>query len=231
MESKKKSRAKLCLVTLNGLTVGNSRNLRLTTNRTTKISRKFLDMTDPRVLNFSTGNLLYRSLRDSTASSHSTPLPLRALEIGQDIFMKGTHIAEDRPVFGVMQPSNGADSSLRYPGMGRPRQPAAQKSHIGSVFTQNAEALLPVSFPVEPNATKRIEALARRIGVGKETIRRAIKGGASSRLDIIDKIAVGLGVTTPELLTPGYGEMRAAELQHQARQEPALRRRAASFSI
>ncbi len=112
--------------------------------------------------------------------------------------------------------------------MPRPRQPSAPTSSIGYTFTENVEALLPVAFSGVTTETDRILALGRRAGVGKETIRRAMRGGASPKLDIVAKIAAGLGVTTPELLTQGFGAMRAEQLQSQARQERVVRLRTPS---
>ncbi len=222
----KNNRALMRLVINNGSAAGSSGHPPLPLSRSPKVRRELFDMTHTRIGDLAPSDLLQRPLRDAAPRGHLTPAPLGGLELHQNVFVHGTHAADNNPVSGFTQPSNGVPLSIRSSGMGRPRQPSAPTSMIGAVFTQNAEALLPVSFPSEANETARIAALAKRIKVGKETIRRAIRGGASSRLDIIDKIANGLGVTTPELLTSGFGAMRAAELQAQARQEPTARSRA-----
>jgi hypothetical protein len=199
-------------------------------DRPLKVRSKLFDMADSGIFDLAAGDLLDRSLGDTASSGNLAPASLGRLEACQNELVHRSHGANDSPVFGFTQPSNGGSLSLRFSRMGRPRQPSAPKSRIGKVFTENVEALLPLVFSNERTETKRIEALAKEVNVGKETIRRAIRGGASSRLDVVDSIAQGLGVTAPQLLTPGYGAVRVAEIKAQARHEPASYPRAGSSS-
>lgn len=191
--------------------------------RAPKVDRKGFNVADARVFDLPASDFFNRSFREPCLRSYLAPATLRGLQTLQDELVHQTHRPKDSPENGFTQPSNGGDSPIGLSGMGRPRQPAARKTTIGAILTENAEALLPVSFPGETNQTNQIAALAKRMGIGKETVRRAIRGGASSRLDIVDSIAQGLGVTTPELLTPGFGLRRAAELRLQSRAEPLQR--------
>lgn len=216
---------RLRLVINNSLPDRRSSDPPATRCRNIKIGSKLFDMTDPGIFDLAPSDLLDCSLRDSTASGHFAPAPFRGLEVRQNGLVEGTHVADSSPDFGFTQPSNGVKLSLRCLRMGRPRVPAAATSPIVSTFIENVEALLPVSFPAVETETDRIEALAKRAGVGRETIRRAMRGGASCRLDIVAKIASALGVTTPQLLTQGFGTMRAAEQRASARQEPIPTRR------
>lgn len=49
--------------------------------------------------------------------------------------------------------------------------------------------------------TRQIEALAKRSGVGKETIRQIINGRQTARIDILQAITASLGRTLAELFT------------------------------
>lgn len=63
--------------------------------------------------------------------------------------------------------------------------------------------LMQVAFPRATNETDQIKALAKRSGVGAETIRAALKGMRSPRLVAVDAIARALGLSVSDLLTIG----------------------------
>lgn len=67
---------------------------------------------------------------------------------------------------------------------------------------------MPQAFPNAENETDQIAALAGRSGVGKETIRAALKGERSPRLVAVDAVARALGVSVAELLTVGKASSR-----------------------
>lgn len=227
----KKHKAPLRLVVSNDSPAGHSGHPPRARRRNAKVRRQLLDMTDPRICDLSASNLLDCSLRDSTASGHLAPAPLRGLEMRQNGFVQGAHTAEGSPVFGFTQPSNGADSLVRWPDMPRPRTPASPTSPAMEHFIANVWALLPVSFPLDSTDTDRIEALAKRAGVGQETVRRALKGDAKSRVDTLEKVSGALGAVLAQMVTPGYGALRAREQLASARQEPLPTRRQATPTL
>lgn len=220
---KRKGQARLRLVVNNAELAKDIGDTPGTTKRALEVNRQRLDVADTGIFDLPSRDLLDRAFGEPCLGRHLTPVPLGRLKTLQNELVHRTHRRNDNPDFGFTQPSNGGDSSIGFAGMSRPRQPAIRKTTIGAILTENAEALLPLAFPAETNQTNQIASLAKRVGVGKETIRRAIRGGASSRLDIVDSIAQGLGVTTPELLTPGFGVRRAAELRLQAQATPPPR--------
>lgn len=227
--AKKKHQAPLRLVVSNDLPAGHSGDTPpRARRRNLKVRRKLLDMTDSGIFDLSTGNLLDCSLRDSTASGHLAPASLGGLELRQNGLVQGAHDTEGSPVFGFTQPSNGADSLVRWPRMPRPRTPVSPTSPAMEHFIANVGALLPVSFPLDGTDTDRIEALARRAGVGKETVRRALKGDAKSRVDTLEKVSGALGAVLAQMVTPGYGALRAREQLASARQDPLPTRRQAT---
>lgn len=229
--TKNKHQARLHLVVNNDLPAGRSGNPPRARRRNLKVRRKLFDMTDPRIFNLSPGDLLNRPLRDSAASGHLAPAPLRGLEMGQNRLVQGAHSAEGSPVFGFTQPNNGVDGPVRWLRMPRPRTPSSPTSPAMGHFIENVEALLPVSFPLDSVPTDRIEALAKRSGVGKETIRRALKGDAKSRVDTLEKVSGALGAALAQMMTPGYGALRAREQLASARQEPMPTRRQAGPAL
>lgn len=216
-------RAHLRLVINNELPARDSRDPSLPTRRRRlKVRGELLDMTDPRIFDLASSDLLDRPLRNSTAGGNLTPAPLRGLEVRQNGFVHGRHGGDSNPVFGFMQPSNGVSLSIGSQSMaGRPPKASVPTSEIGQTFAENVAALLPVTFPEALNETAQIKALGKASGVGRETIRHAIRGGRSPSLDAVASIARGLGVTINDLLMKGFGTQRAAYIRSQARQEPA----------
>lgn len=229
--AKKKHQAPLRLVVSNDLPAGSGRDPPRARRRNLKVRSKLLDMTDARILDLSTSDLLDGSLGDPAAGGHFAPAPLRGLEMRQNGLVQGAHSAEGSPVFGFTQPNNGVDGAVRWLGMPRPRTPTSPTSPAMGHFIENVEALLPVSFPLDSVATDRIEALAKRSGVGKETIRRALKGDAKSRVDTLEKVSSALGAALAQMMTPGYGALRAREQLASARQEPMPTRRQAGPAL
>lgn len=87
--------------------------------------------------------------------------------------------------------------------MGRPKTPTLPQDLIGSLLRDRILELMPQAFPTAENETDQILALAKRSGVGRETIRAALKGERSPRLVAVDAIARALGLSVAELLTVG----------------------------
>lgn len=84
--------------------------------------------------------------------------------------------------------------------MGRPKTPSLPKDVIGQLFRDRVMELLIAAFPREKNDTGLYRALAKRSGVGAETIRAAMKGERSPRLVAVDAIARALGTSVSGLL-------------------------------
>lgn len=227
-KKKKKHKPRLRLVVNNDLPSSDSATPPPTNARALKVRSQLFDVTDSGVLDLATGDLLKRPLGDAATSRDLSPSPLGRLEVGQDVFVKRGHTPNSSPEFGFTQPSTGGGSSLGYERMPRPRSPVAKTLPDITTFIENVEALLPVSFPGYETETDRYGALANRADVGRETIRRAMRGGAACRLDIVAKIAAALGATTAQLLTPGFGVLRAEQQRAIARQEPLPTRRSLS---
>jgi len=87
--------------------------------------------------------------------------------------------------------------------MGRPKTPSLPQDLIGSLLRDRILELMPQAFPTADNETDQIIALAKRSGVGRETIRAALKGERSPRLVAVDAIARALGLSVAELLSVG----------------------------
>ena len=217
--------ARLRLIINNDLPVG--RECSLAPSGGPEVRSQLLDMTNPRIFDLSPRDLLDGALRDTAASSNVRPTPFRRLEAFQDEFVHRSHNVDSNPGCGFTQPSNGADSLVRWPPMPRPRTPVSPTSPAMEHFIANVRALLPVSFPLDGTDTDRIEELAKRAGVGKETVRRALKGDAKSRVDTLEKVSGALGAVLAQMVTPGYGALRAREQLASARQEPLPTRRQA----
>jgi len=192
-----------------------------------EIGSELFDMTDARIFDLAPSDLLDRSFGDSATRGHLTPAPLRGLKSRQNELIHRSHAPDNNPGSGFMQPSNGSGLSIRYTGMaGRPPKASLPTSKVGQIFAENVSALLSAVFPLEGHETGRIKALAKSTGVGKETIRHAIRGGRSPSLDAVASIAEGLDVTISDLLTKGFGAQRAEHLRTQAsRQAPTTRQR------
>jgi transcriptional regulator with XRE-family HTH domain len=84
--------------------------------------------------------------------------------------------------------------------MGRPKKQSTPKDAIGQIFATNVEARLAAAFPKAKNETERFELLGKRSGVGKETIRAAMRGERSPTLVTLDAIARALGTSSAALL-------------------------------
>ncbi len=69
------------------------------------------------------------------------------------------------------------------------------------IFRARMEELIHLAFPKAENDTARIKALAKRSGVGAETIRGAMKGERNPTLTVLEQIAAGLGVSLSQLLS------------------------------
>lgn len=108
---------------------------------------------------------------------------------------------QSRPEFGRTQPDNGVSFALPWERMGRPRVPAKAKGTVEALIGQQLRAWVALAFPDRKYATytKKIEALAKRSGVGKETIRNILQGSQSARIDNLYSIVEALGRTMTEL--------------------------------
>jgi len=85
--------------------------------------------------------------------------------------------------------------------MGRPKTPTLPNDVIGRLLRDRLLELMPLAFRSAENETDQIAELAKRSGVGKETIRSALKGERSPRLVAVDAMARALGLSVAELLT------------------------------
>lgn len=113
-------------------------------------------------------------------------------------------IQESNPVSGFTQPEGGVPFPIAYRPMGRPKTPSLPALDTDAQFFRDRmEELLPLAFPKLENDTARIKALAKRCGVGAETIRTAIKGERSPTLTILGAISRGLGISLSQLFSPG----------------------------
>lgn len=111
---------------------------------------------------------------------------------------------ENNPVSGFSQPEGGMIFPIAYRRMGRPKTPSLQALDADTQFFRDRmEELLPIAFPRLDNDTARIKALAKRCGIGAETIRAAIKGERSPTLTVLGALARGLGISLSQLFSPG----------------------------
>lgn len=89
-------------------------------------------------------------------------------------------------------------------GMGRPKTPSRPPLEPeAQLFRDRMEELLPMAFPRLSTDTDRIQALAKRAGIGAETIRTAIKGERNPTLTVLAAIARGLGISLSQLFSAG----------------------------
>lgn len=111
---------------------------------------------------------------------------------------------EDNPGSGFMQPEGGSAFPLAYRRMGRPKTPSRPPLDAeAQFFRDRMEELLPLAFPKLEHDTARIAALAKRCGIGAETIRTSIKGERSPTLTVLSAIARGLGISLSQLFSHG----------------------------
>jgi transcriptional regulator with XRE-family HTH domain len=68
----------------------------------------------------------------------------------------------------------------------------------------NIRALAVQVFPRHPNETEWMLRLAKRAGIGKESVRRMVKGIGSPRLDNVEAVAHALGVSLTDLLSSQF---------------------------
>lgn len=116
-----------------------------------------------------------------------------------------------------MQPEQGSSSVLAYMRMGRPKKISTPKDIINQVLADNILSRLDGAFPRARNQTEQLKMLAKRSGVGMETLRMAIKAERSLRIDLVDKIARAFGTSAAHLLTttPSHAVL-ASETRPQA---------------
>lgn len=110
-------------------------------------------------------------------------------------------LRECKPGFRFMQPEQGSSSVLAYVRMGRPKKISTPKDIINQVLADNILSRLDGAFPRARNQTEQLKMLAKRSGVGMETLRMAIKAERSLRIDLVDKIARAFGTSAAQLLT------------------------------
>lgn len=171
---------------------------------TAEVPGESLDSRDSGVIPFHASYLLDASLWDTGLLCDFRPLPFAFLQLLDDIAMDGLrHIPDDSPVYGFMQPENGMVLSLRSAlmGAGRPQKAVTPKDIISQILIDNVEARWRAVFPHAGSDKDRLEALSRRSGVGKETLRMMMKGVQSPRIDTVDKVARALGTTCASLLS------------------------------
>lgn len=99
-----------------------------------------------------------------------------------------------------MQPEQGSSLVLAYVRMGRPQKISTPKDIINQVLADNILSRLDGAFPKARNQTEQLKMLAKRSGVGMETLRMAIKAERSLRIDLVDKIARAFGTSAAQLL-------------------------------
>lgn len=181
--------------------------------RSAKVKGKGLNRVDSGVQPLLAGYLLDAPLGDAGVLSDTGPLPFTLLQLVNYVAMDGLgHMPDNKPVFGLMQPEKGGDSSLRLLPMtaGRPQKAVTPKDIIGQILIDNVKARWHRAFSAASSDKERLEHLARRSGVGKETLRKMMKGEQSPRIDTVDKVARALGTTCDELLRVTHAGERAA---------------------
>lgn len=142
-----------------------------------------------------------------------------------------SYLPDGSPVSGGTQPDKGTNCAVRYLRMGRPKKnlpkPVTPGDVIGSILANNITERLPGAFPRASNETAQIEALAKRSGVGEETIRTMLRLERSPRLNTIDAIARALGTSASELITipRNAGESGEIGRSHPSRGHELLQRR------
>lgn len=94
--------------------------------------------------------------------------------------------------------------------VGRPQKVVTPKDIIGQILIDNIEARWYRAFPLASTHKERLEALAKRSGVGKETLRKMMKGDQSPRIDTVDKVARALGTSCDVLLRVSHVEEKVA---------------------
>lgn len=108
------------------------------------------------------------------------------------------------PEYGLTQPKNGICFPLAFRLMGRPKKPATQGDALSGLISENLEARLSIHFPLSKygTETKQLMALAKRSGVGKETIRRMLRREGYPQVDSLEAVAKALGASAAEFLRP-----------------------------
>lgn len=99
---------------------------------------------------------------------------------------------------------------------------------IGALLAENIIDRLSDAFPRAATETAQIEALAKRSGVGEETIRGIMRLERSPRLETIDAIARALGTSASELITiprNTAGAIGDMHKEHPSRRHEVLQRR------
>jgi len=107
---------------------------------------------------------------------------------------------QNSPVYGTTQIRYGVAPSVGWLPMGRPPKAAQPTTPGGMILRENVYYLAPRVFRKARNETEWKQELARRSGVGAETIRRIVRGEGSPRLDNVEALASALGVSLIRLL-------------------------------
>lgn len=128
---------------------------------------------------------------------------------------------ECTPEFGVTQPENGILLRVRLAHMGRRRKPLKSKGQLEAEVGMRLRSWMALALRKFGSETRQIEVLAKRSGVGKETIRKIIYGAQSARIDNLSSLATGLGRTLVELFSESIQEPEPARDSQNADQPTA----------
>lgn len=104
-------------------------------------------------------------------------------------------------MFENLQTRNGNDPHIPFLSVGRPPKAAQNTTPAGRILADNIRHLAALTWPDKPGETEWLIALGRRSGVGKETVRRMVKGIGHARLDNIEAVAHAFSVSLIDLLS------------------------------
>jgi hypothetical protein len=119
--------------------------------------------------------------------------------------------ADSNPELGFMQPEHGFSPVVRSGPMGRPRKEVEPKGPLEAKIGAQLSIWMARSLRKYPTEKQQITALAKRSSVGKETVRKILRGTQSAQIDSLHAITEALGWSLLDLFAAIDGGETAKE--------------------
>lgn len=132
--------------------------------------------------------------------------------------------AEFNPMFGITQPNNGIDASLWSVSMAKESKQEATNEllDLRAALASNLRAYVTVKYGPDAADTTVAEDIQRKIGVGKNTVLRALgvaKSDSDLRLDTLVKLASYFGTSASALLQDHHRSARKGQRKARATED------------
>lgn len=164
-----------------------------------------LDRRHARVSDFAPSDLFKGPLGYTALFGNGCPAAFSGLETLDYVLVNGFHMpADTRPNLGSAQPGRGPDGELICISVGRRSKKDRPPAFIQQVLSENVRALRDRKYPDVAHETAANKLLAKASDTSLSQIQRIIALEVAAGIDVVERLAIALGVRPQDMLEPYF---------------------------